>query len=63
MSTNNEQEYFVMLTTQPGGMSPLVDEDGQLATFSSVEAANAAGEGSQLGDWFGFEVFKRGHGE
>ena len=61
MSTNND--YFVMLTTQPGGVTPLVDEGGQLATFPSVESANAAGKDNLLGDWFGFEVFKRGHGE
>lgn len=56
-------EYFVMLTTQPGGITPLTDEDGELATFASAAAAEEAAQGSPLGRWFGFEVFKRGHGE
>ena len=58
MSTNNE--YFVMLTTQPGGMTPMVNDDDELATFTS---AKAAAQESVLGHHFGFEVFRRGEGK
>ncbi len=56
-------EFFVMLTTQPGGITPLTDEDGELVIFASAAAAEEAAQGSVLGHHFGFEVFKRGHGE
>lgn len=55
-------ECFVILTTQPGGITPLTDEDGELATFATAAAAEEAAQGSVLGFHFGFEVFRRGDG-
>ena len=55
-------EYFVILTNQSGGITPLVNDDGELATFSSAAAAEDAAQCNLLGWSFGFEVFKRGEG-
>ncbi len=57
------KDYFVMLNTQSGGMTPLVEgyDDG-LATFDTLDEAKAAGNDNLLGEAFGFEVFRRGEG-
>ncbi|UKA23351.1 hypothetical protein IHC92_20585 [Photobacterium damselae subsp. damselae] len=68
MSNNNQGNFFVMLTTQNGGYTPLmlctdisISED-TLATFDTEPEAREAAENSVLGEMFGYEVFERGYG-
>lgn len=55
------KDYFVMLSTKDGGLSPLMNDDG-IATFDTQIEAEAAGEENLLGAHFDFEVFRRGQG-
>lgn len=61
-------DFFVMLTTQNGGVTPLMTctdvgtYEAELATFETEEEARKGAEGSVLGETFGFEVFERGCG-
>lgn len=48
---------FVILRTQKGGIAPLMNESGSLATFEEQGAAQEAGSENPLGEAFGFEVF------
>lgn len=58
-----KKEFFVMLNTQNGGITPLVSgEREDLATFDTVEEAEEAAKSSSFGDAFGFEVFQTGYG-
>ncbi len=58
-----EGDFFVMLTTQSGGYTPLMDKEGKdIAKFTSKDAAGDAARSCILGDAFGFEVFERGCG-
>lgn len=58
----NNGDFFVMLTTQSGGCTPLMTCDDEFATFETEDAARKAAESSLLGDAFGYEVFERGCG-
>ena len=58
METN---DFFVMLNTQRGGYTPLMNDD-EIATFDSVDAAVSCAQQNPLGAYFGFEVFERGDG-
>ena len=55
------KDYFVMLNTQGGGITPLMNDE-EIATFETPNAAEAAGKENLLGAHFGFEVFGRGEG-
>ena len=55
--------YFVMLETQSGGITPLVRDDDELALFDRIDEAINAGSQNPLGQVFGYEVFERGCGE
>jgi len=57
-----KKEFFVMLNTQDGGITPLVDDKEDLATFDTVEEATKGAKSSILGDAFGYEVFQTGYG-
>ena len=57
-----EKPYFVMLTTQAGWLTPLVDENGEVCGFETVNDAIVAGSNNLLGEAFGFEVFENGGG-
>lgn len=56
-------DYFVMLTTQSGGYTPLLDDKDELGKFETEDAAIAGALSTILGELFGFEVFERGRGE
>ncbi len=53
--------YFVMLQTQAGWVTPLVDEDGNVAGFDSESEAGIAAASNALGEAFGFEVYEARH--
>ena len=55
------KDYFVMLHTQNGGITPLMDDE-EIATFETPIEAKDAGKDNPLGAHFGFEVFGRGEG-
>lgn len=55
-------DFFVMLTTQNGGYTPLQDEVGELAKYETEKEAEAGAKSTVLGSEFGFEVFERGMG-
>ncbi|WP_333879010.1 hypothetical protein [Methylobacter sp.] len=56
-------DYFVMLNTQNGGITPLIDADTEeLATFATKGDAEKSATTCVLGYAFGFEVFERGCG-
>lgn len=64
---NNKGDFFVMLTTQNGGCTPLVKTDtvtgeDEFVTFNTEAEAEKAAESSILGEMFGYEVFERGCG-
>jgi len=54
--------YFVMLHCQNGGITPMMQDEDEIATYDSLEEACFAAEDNLLGFTFGFEVFKRGMG-
>lgn len=63
MEIDMKKDFFVMLNTQNGGITPLVDDETEkLATYDSVDEAKDAAKSSMLGDMCGFEVFQRGYG-
>jgi hypothetical protein len=55
------KDYFVMLNTQNGGITPLMSDE-EIATFDTPGEAKDAGKENMLGAHFGFEVFGRGEG-
>ena len=55
------KDYFVMLNTQGGGSTPLMNDE-EIATFETPVEAKDAGKENLLGAHFGFEVFWRGEG-
>ncbi len=64
MTASKQQgDFFVMLNTQRGGFTPMTDENGELATFDSLERARHGADNCVLGEAFGYEVFERGMGE
>ncbi|WP_026960563.1 hypothetical protein [Aliagarivorans taiwanensis] len=58
----DNDNFFVMLQTQKGGITPMLYENEELATFATEEEAHAAAAESILGEAFGYEVFERGCG-
>ena len=68
MTNLNSGDFFVMLTTQEGGYTPLelstniAHSTGELAKFKTKELAKTGALGSVLGDNFGYEVFEIGRG-
>lgn len=56
-------DYFVMLHTQNGGITPMVSDNEEIATFKTFDEAAAVASENPLGEHFGFEVFCRGMGE
>ena len=55
-------DFFVMLYTQDGGYTPLMQDDDNIAKFSSLFDASQAASTNTLGCKFGFEVFEIGCG-
>jgi hypothetical protein len=55
------KEFFVMLSTQSGGATPMID-GGEMAFFATQAEADAASRNNPLGDNFGYEVFELGCG-
>ena len=50
-----QHDFFVMLHTQSGGITPMVDSAGEeLATCETKERAEDGAKGSVLGDAFGY---------
>ncbi len=68
MDNENKGDFFVMLTTQSGGYTPLetctsiADDTSELAKFKTKELAVVGALGSVLGSEFGYEVFEIGGG-
>ena len=68
MTNQNSGDFFVMLTTQNGGYTPLMlcsdieNNTEELAKFETKEAATKGAENSVLGENFGYEVFEIGCG-
>ncbi len=64
----NEGDFFVMLTTQKGGYTPLMmcsdiaTNESEMAKFKTEEEAKKAASSSVLGENFGYEVFEIGYG-
>lgn len=56
------KDFFVMLFTQKGGITPLMENDDDIAVFETEEEAREAANRNSLGVWFGFEIFERGTG-
>jgi hypothetical protein len=69
MSDENSGDFFVMLTTQKGGYTPLelctsiADNTSEFAKFETKELAKEGALGSVLGEQFGYEIFEIGTGE
>jgi hypothetical protein len=69
MPDKNKGDFFVMLTTQKGGYTPLelctsiADDTSELAKFETKEDARSGALESVLGEQFGYEVFEIGTGE
>jgi len=64
MSELNNGDFFVMLTTQSGGYTPLIaNNTSELAKFKTKEAAIKGALESVLGSEFGYEAFQIGCGE
>lgn len=56
-------DFFVMLTTQNGGYTPLMNKElDDIAKFESEYLAREAGNNNILGHNFGYEVFMIGDG-
>ena len=68
MADENKGDFFVMLTTQKGGYTPLelctsiANNTSELAKFETEELAKEGALGSVLGENFGYEVFEIGRG-
>lgn len=58
------KDFFVMLNTPNGTVTPLETEEDSLevALFGTREAADAGAKSSVLGEHFGYEIFERGCG-
>tara|TARA_B100000809_G_scaffold134362_1_gene132056 strand:- start:968 stop:1180 length:213 start_codon:yes stop_codon:yes gene_type:complete len=69
MSDENKGDFFVMLTTQQGGYTPLelctsiANNTSELAKFKTKEDARKGALESVLGEQFGYEIFEVGTGE
>lgn len=57
-----DKDFFVILTTQNSGITPMTDDKGELATYETFAEADEAAKNSALGEAFGYEVFERGCG-
>ncbi|MGR5448745.1 hypothetical protein ACP3V3_02930 [Vibrio sp. PNB22_3_1] len=55
-------DYFVMLATQNGSFTPMMDDD-EIAKFPSVYKARNAAKQTVLGEAFGFQIFRYGSGQ
>ena len=68
MNNENSGDFFVMLTTQGGGYTPLelctsIENDtSELAKFQTRDLAKTGALVSVLGEMFGYEVFQVGDG-
>jgi len=58
----NVDEYFVMLNTQGGSFTPMMDDD-EIAIYTDKQKARREASKNLLGEHFGFEVFTRGTGD
>lgn len=58
-----DKPYFVILHCQRGAVAPMVDENNDLAMYSTVEEACSDARQNPLGAHFGFEVHEVGAGE
>ena len=69
MNNEDNGDFFVMLTTQSGGYTPLetctsiANDTSEFARFETRELAIEGATGSVLGSEFGYEVFQIGCGE
>lgn len=58
-----DYNFFVILNTQRGGVTPMtIGDDDELALFKTEEEAAYAADANMLGRAFGFEIFERGTG-
>ena len=56
-------DYFVMLNTQNGSFTPLMDEKGDdIAKFATDDDADKMAAQNPMGEHFGYEVFQIGMG-
>lgn len=54
--------YFVVLQTQGGGITPMTDEDGEMAFFHTRALARCAAKTNLLAEHFGYQIFANGEG-
>ena len=57
-----QKDFFVMLNHPNGGIVPMTDKEGDLATYDTKKDASDAANTTILGESCGFEVFERGCG-
>ena len=68
MTDENKGDFFVMVTTQKGGYTPLeictsiANNTSELAKFETEALAKKGAMGSVLGENFGYEIFEIGGG-
>lgn len=55
--------YFAMLMCQNGGITPMMENDHDLATYDTAEECAEIASQNILGQNFGYEVFASGCGE
>ena len=56
-------DVFVMLLTENGSFTPLMEKDGEdICKFGTKDEAESAAEGTFLGHCIGYEVFELGYG-
>lgn len=56
-------DFFVMLYTRHGSLTPMLDDDNEIAKFHTAKEAAEAAKKSIWGDMFGYEVFEIGTGD
>jgi len=55
------KDFFVMLQTQDGGYTPMMDDE-DIAKYETEEEARKDARNNPLGEHFGAEIFERGYG-
>lgn len=63
MKDAEQYPFFVMLHHQNGGVLIMTDQLGDPAMYKSESKARSDALRSPLGENFGYEIFKIGHGE
>ena len=62
-SQDMNNDFFVMLSTQSGGATPMTGDDDEVAFYPTEDAARQDAAANPLGAHFGYEIFQLGTGE